>query len=257
MQIEADKQTTMKSLDQKKSCPRCGTDLSGNDCPECGHTAQIQRIDKQYVLSEISEILNFDKGIFYTLRELLLRPGLAVRKFLLEDRTRLVKPVSFIIISSLAYMFFEQFFHYEGSYIDVSSGSKNVVTVLVSWMQNNYGYANILMSVFIAIWIKLFFKKFRFNLYEILVLLFYLLGTIMLIYTVFGIFESLTGIRVLPIAGVVGILYFSWAIGQFFNNRKIASFIKGIAAYILGMVTFAFSLVGVGLFIEWIRRSIL
>ncbi|MEM6298978.1 MAG: DUF3667 domain-containing protein, partial [Bacteroidota bacterium] len=58
----------------------------------------LKRIDKAYILSEISSVLNLEKGIFYTIKELLIRPGKSIRTFIHEDRTRLVKPIVFIIV---------------------------------------------------------------------------------------------------------------------------------------------------------------
>jgi predicted tellurium resistance membrane protein TerC len=39
-------------------------------------------------------------------------------------------------------------------------------------------------------------------------------------------------------AGVVGIAYLTWAIGQFFDKKKATSYVKAFASYILGMISF-------------------
>lgn len=66
-------------------CVKCNSKMHGRFCCNCGHSQELQRIDGQYVLSEIKAVLNFDGGILYTIKELLLRPGLNIRKFILED----------------------------------------------------------------------------------------------------------------------------------------------------------------------------
>ena len=63
----------------------------------------LERIDGKYIWKEIVSVLNFDKGIFYTIKEIFLRPGKTIQEFLLYDRKRLVKPILFIIIMSLVY----------------------------------------------------------------------------------------------------------------------------------------------------------
>ncbi len=51
-------------------------------------------------------MINFDKGIFYTIKELLIRPGENIPKFIHNDRNRLVKPLIFVIVCSLIYTIF-------------------------------------------------------------------------------------------------------------------------------------------------------
>lgn len=57
------------------------------------------------------------------------------------------------------------------------------------WGKNNYGYASIIMAVFIAFWIKVFFRKYQHNFFEILILLSFLMGVGMLLFSLFGLFE--------------------------------------------------------------------
>ena len=72
--------------------------------------------------------LNFDRGILYTVRELLLRPGKTVRQFIQEDRNRLVKPIVFIIVCSLIYSLIQQVVRFEDGYVGYSF-EKNVCRV--------------------------------------------------------------------------------------------------------------------------------
>ena len=60
----------------------------------------------------------------------------------------------------------------------------------------------------------------------------------MLIYTAFGILESITKMKILQIGGIIGIVYTSWAIGTFFDKSKKLNYLKGVLAYLLGMITF-------------------
>lgn len=87
--------------EEKELCEQCQYKMTGKFCSNCGRPKQLQRIDGKYIISEISSVLNFDKGIFFTIKELLLRPGQNVHNFIHKDRNRLVKPVIFIIIHSL------------------------------------------------------------------------------------------------------------------------------------------------------------
>lgn len=214
----------------------------------------VDRIDGKYLWSEISSVINFDKGIFYTIRELAIKPGNTVREFLLHDRHRIVKPVIFLIICSLVYSIFQQRLKFEDGYISGGGFGDSAVTHIYDWIQKNYGYANILMAVFIAFWIRLFFRKYDYNYYEIIILLCFIMGVGMLIYTTFGIMESITKTRILQIGAILGFIYTAWAIGQFFDKNKKLNYLKGLIANILGMLTFYCLAVFLGLGIDLISK---
>ncbi|RZK21487.1 MAG: DUF3667 domain-containing protein [Pedobacter sp.] len=55
------------------------------------------------------------------MKELLLRPGKTVRNFLHEDRTKLVKPVIFIIVMSLMFSLIMNFLNLKFSYLNIDA----------------------------------------------------------------------------------------------------------------------------------------
>jgi hypothetical protein len=231
-------------------CKTCNIEINGNYCLNCGQALELKRIDRAYVLSEIGSVINFDKGIFYTIRELLIRPGTTIKDFIENDRNRLVKPLIFIIISSLIYTIFKEVFNFEDGYVKYIDTKKTTVTILMDWIQNNYGYANILMGIFIAFWTKLLFKKYKYNFYEILIVLCFVIGIGMLIYSVFGLLEAITHLRVLQIGGIIAFIYISWAIGSFFDKKKKKNYLKALFAYLLGMISFYVLVVLIGTLID-------
>jgi len=105
------------------------------------------------------------------------------------------------------------------------------------WVQANYGYSNILMGTFVALWLKIFFRKYDFNFFEILILLCFVMGMGMFILSVFAIIQGLTHLKVLQFGASALFIYLTWAIGQFFDGKKILSYLKALFAYILGMST--------------------
>ncbi len=48
-------------------CKKCDKEFEGNYCPNCGHPQKIDRINGRYILFEIASVLNFQKGILYTI----------------------------------------------------------------------------------------------------------------------------------------------------------------------------------------------
>ncbi len=220
-----------------------------NSCSSCGQAIKPKRIDSHFIIHEISSVLNFEKGILFTIKEVLINPKQSIRSFIDEDRNLLVKPIIFIIITSLIYTLIARLLDVESGYIEFDNREKSATTLISNWIQVNYGYANIIMGIFIAIWIKIFFRKHNYNFYEILTLLCFVMGIAMLIFSIFGILESLTKLKLMQIGGLIGIVYSSWAIGQFFGQQKI-NYIKALLSYLLGMTSFAFSVIFLGYLID-------
>lgn len=232
------------------NCVNCNSQINENFCSSCGHPAKLKRIDGHYIIHEIEHVLHFEKGILYTIRELLIRPGENVRHFISENRSRLVKPIIFIIVTSLIYTLITHFFHIEDGYIKYDEIKKSSIGDIFSWIQSHYGYSNIIMGVFISFWTKLFFKKYGYNFYEILILLCFVIGMGMLIYSFFAIFQGVTHLEIMQIGSALGMIYSTWAIGQFFDKKKTMSYAKALASYILGMITFGLFVVIIGTLID-------
>lgn len=233
-------------------CTNCKTEINQNYCPNCGRPHTLERIDGRYIVSEIGSVLNFQKGILYTIKELSLRPSRNIKAYISEDRNRLVKPIVFILITSLLYTLSVTIFQFEEGHVNPSGSIESVTLTLFKWVQENYGYANIIMAVFIGLWLKIFFRKYPFNFFEILILLCFVMGISMLIYTVFGIFQSLTHLSLIPIGATIGFIYSTYAIGQFFDKNKAISYLKAFFAYLFGMITFSLTITVIGTIIDLI-----
>ena len=219
------------------NCKNCNNELNGNYCSNCGHPVKLKRIDKSYIKNEIGQFLLFDKGFFYTIKELIIRPGQSVRAFISEDRNRLVKPITFLILTSLIYTLINYFFHIDDAYVnDIIREDKEAIEIFRQ-LRDNIGYLNLFMGFFIAFATKLFFKKYGYNYFEIFILLCFLMGIEMLINSFFGIIEGFTKIQLAYVAPVIGTLYSLWATVQFFANKPI-NYLKAFFAYIAGFLMF-------------------
>ena len=239
-----------------RKCNQCNGELSGEFCPHCGRPKTLDRINGRFILSEMASVLNFQKGILFTIKELLIRPGVNVRRFIHQDRNRLVKPISFIIVCSLIYIIAQRTLQFDDGYMNYSNldWGDSAITRIMNWISNNYGIANILMALFIAFWTKLFFRKYGYNIFEILILLYFLLGVQMLMFTVLGIAGSISGLSVLDTGSGIGIIYVCWAIARFFDGRKMINYLKGLLSYMLGMISFVFIAMVCGLLIDLITK---
>jgi hypothetical protein len=239
---------------QMNSCKKCNEPVYGNYCSNCGQPAKLKRIDRHYIFQEIGNVLNINGKILYTIKGLLASPGKMVRQFIEEDRSRYVKPIPFIIITSLIYTLVFYFFSIF-DYAQLSQMGESTVVLFLNWMQEYSGYANVMIGVFVAFFIRLFYRKSDYNIPEIFVLLCFVFGIGMLIFSVFGIFQALLHFSTIYISSLIVIAYFTWATGQFFNPQKAASYIKAFLSYILGMLAFSYLLILVGILIDIIIKQ--
>ncbi|SDG80432.1 Protein of unknown function [Pedobacter terrae] len=238
----------------KAICISCNQDIPENYCTRCGEPATLKRIDWHYIQHEIEHILHLEKGIFYTVKELLIRPGRTIHNFISNDRSRLVKPVIFVIITSLIYTLVNHFFNIEKGYFNFDQTGTAAINPINDWIQSHYGYANIILGVFLSLWLKLFFRKYGYNFFELLILLCFLQGMGMLMFTIFAAIEGITHTHLLQYSGMLFIVYFSWAVGQFFEKSKYINYLKALGVYIFGVITFTVCIFILGILIHTITK---
>ena len=74
----------MKPLsDEEHDCATCGTHYQGNYCPRCGQSASIGRYSFKNALLLFLDVWGLgNRGMFRSLRDLVLRPGYMIRDYL-------------------------------------------------------------------------------------------------------------------------------------------------------------------------------
>ena len=118
-------------------------------------------------------------------------------------------------------------------------------------------YTNLIMGVFIGIWIKIFFKKHNYNIFEIIVLLCFVLGTSLIILAIFlSIATFLKNSNIIVIFIFIAIFsnfaYIIWAVGQFFGEKKFINYIKSALTYVLGMLTYIITLTIIAYLLKYV-----
>ena len=82
------------------------------------------------------------------------------------------------------------------------------------------------------------------------------MGMGMLIYSIFGIMHGLTHYNnTMKIAGVIGFIYTTWAIGQFYEKGKVINYVKAFFAYVLGMITFTMTAKLIGTTVDLLIKN--
>lgn len=158
-------------------CLNCGHKFAGKFCNECGQKAKVKRLDWHYLVHEIPHsFLHLDKGFFYTVKEMLLRPGKVISEYLDGKRVKYFSPLTYLIllgtVSGLVYI--------NAPIIEVKSTSDPSVFFVQKFTQlfgKNYNLVVLGSIPFFAFVTWLFYRKER-NFIEISVAHFYIFGTI-------------------------------------------------------------------------------
>lgn len=241
------------------TCKTCGSTITENFCGQCGQPAKLKRIDAHYISHEIQHLLHFEKGFLHTVKELLVRPGQSIKEHITVNRNKHIKPIPFLIFTSLLYTLISHYFHlneiFKAQGPEAAALSKSSISTLFTWVEGHYGYANIMMGGLIALWIKVFFRKYQYNLFEITILLCFVMGEGMLLLSVATILAGLLNNPFLfNVVGFIIWLYAAWAIGQFFENRKLGGYFKALVAYGLGNISFYLVLIIIGVLYDLITK---
>ncbi len=239
----------------KQTCVNCISDFNGNFCSNCGHSGRVKRIDKHYVEHELLHLFHIERGFLYTAHQLFVRPGHTIKEYLAGQRFQHMKPIPFLIFASLIYTILIKLI---GVYATIGQDyikdlKDSIAGKMYTWVQTNYGYSNILMGSFVALFLYLFFKKQKYNFFEVLTMLCFIFGQGMLIYGFLSVLEKAFKIENWGYldASLIMYLYCIVAITQFYyNGQKIITFLKVTIAYFLGGAIFYIGMMITGLLLD-------
>ncbi|WP_020538647.1 DUF3667 domain-containing protein [Lewinella cohaerens] len=150
---------------------------------------QIKRISTKTIGASLLSILNLERGIFYTVWELIKNPGAAMRRYLFTNRSGFIEPMKFLVVTIPIYLFISfTFFPDSGFFAGFENGlagnqddaidpekqalTKNLISIFKE-------YANLLLLITVplaAIFTKILFRKYRLNFGEHLVINAFLYG---------------------------------------------------------------------------------
>lgn len=154
------------------NCQNCEQATTGNYCNNCGQVRELRKIDRKYVTQEFLSVVGLEKGFLFTCKELLIKPAQIIREYINENRQKITKPITFLVLTSVIYTLISRFFKTDITYNELSKeiyGDSSIADIM-NWVQNNYGYANLIMILPITLWTKFLFRKYRYNFYETFVM---------------------------------------------------------------------------------------
>ena len=73
----------LKKSSELHRCLTCGEEYQGNYCPQCGQSAKIGRYSFKNALLLFLDVWGMgNRGMFRTVRDLILRPGYMIRDYI-------------------------------------------------------------------------------------------------------------------------------------------------------------------------------
>jgi len=238
-------------------CQYCNEPIHGNYCSNCGQPEKLEKIDGHYFLQEIGNFFLINKEMLYTVKNVLINPGESVKRFIAKDRHRFVKPITFLLATSLIYTLANHFFNIgaEDYYDQTEQIEGSVLSLIFHWMLIEYpGYTDIITRFIIAFWIRIFFRKSNYNLFEIFILLCFITGITTLFLSIFIIIQGITHLKLIQISMYFLAIYLVWAIGSFYDRKKVTSYIKALLSVIAGTLMFGILIQIVAILIDFVIK---
>ncbi len=243
----------MFNIDKKMNCKNCGKIVEEKFCSYCGQNSKVGKINLSNFLNEISEsIFQINRGLFYTLKELFVRPGHSVKEFLNGKRKNHFKPVAYVLTFSTLYFLISRLVGENTWMTDLILGlskgandSENGIEIpsFLTWLSENFAYATLLLLPIFSFASYLGFLGFGRNYLEHIVLNSYATGQQAIFYSIFILLKIFIDSKYLEmIPFLISISYAFWVFWQFFiKGNRIINILRSILTYVLYLI-FSFGL---------------
>ncbi|MDR2955484.1 MAG: DUF3667 domain-containing protein [Prevotella sp.] len=219
-----------------KHCLNCNNEINGNYCSHCGQSADTFRVGTNNIVEELQYgLLHINKGLLYTIKELILRPGITVRNYISGKRVKYTKPFLFLIIAGVIYSLVFHFFHYFPME-EMNSHTTPVFDYipLYKWYSEHYSLVLLCLIPFYTLFTYWLFRGKGYNYVEHLVLFSYLTGgKIFLLLLSFPVIYLTRSVHVYQAVQIVSEIYLIWGLARFFQS---ASWLKAVPKVILSLI---------------------
>src|SRR3546814_16368746 len=94
-------------------CANCGhpvADTAQKVCPACGQPTPARRIDWRFLGQQLADgVFSMERGIAYSLAQLMLRPGHLMRDYIGGRRGRQAKPLLLLMVTAALVVFLSRY----------------------------------------------------------------------------------------------------------------------------------------------------
>ena len=238
-------------------CKNCNNEFNGKFCNNCGQKVISHRLNFKFIIEELQHFFfHTDRGILFTIYQLLIHPGHTVREYIEGKRINHTKPLVFLLVVGSIELFLYSLFKFDFNInyeLFFQNIDKNYVQEMRQMMVSFSKFTDILMSYdkylnlgllpFLAMYTYLLFKKYGLNYVEHFVINTYLLGQRLLISCAFfPVMYLYNGTNVIFLISFFSMflmmVLFCWSFRQYFIKEKALIIIKkSIVAFGLSWLT--------------------
>ena len=141
-------------------CANCGSVFSANYCPICGQKAGLGPISWRTVRQGLTMIWGMDsRSLFYSLVQLVLRPGYLISDYISGKRQVSFPPVKMVLIVTIGSMVAD--FLFGESSVDTTAEAEAdnaAMGMFIKWAEANQGWAMLVISSFMILPTWFFFR---------------------------------------------------------------------------------------------------
>jgi len=238
-------------------CKNCGNQVSGNFCSYCGQSTSTHKLNIHFILHDLQHALfHFEKGILFTAKELLTRPGNTIREFIEGKRVKHIQPLSFVILLATFYGLLYHYFIFSqfktpliGPTDDITGASGKIIT----WITDHFAFDCLILIITITLVSYVIFKKKQYNLAEHLVLNTFLIGLFLVVslslFPFAFFFGNAVTLQYSLIQQAILLVLMCWCYAQFFNYT---SKVKIIGLAFISFLIISVINLAIGYFASWI-----
>lgn len=244
-----------------ENCKNCGASVQSNYCSNCGQSTETGRINFHYLSHEIQHsILHVDRGIFYTIKELLRRPGDTIKNYLNGKRVNYFKPFAFVVIMGTIYGLTAHFFNaYPESDMmpnDVDTEISEYYKTIIEWMYGHYSLVMLALTPIAALSSYLVFRKREYNYFEHLIIYSYIVGIqIFMLLVGYIFYYSFSSIWTIATTSFFGYCYNIWVLTQVFSKTFwLKTMMQAIFSIFLALVLTIFVAILIGVFVSFFHN---
>ncbi len=246
----------MNSLSISQTCKNCGSEQIENYCCNCGQKIIEKRFSVKFFFIAILDTFNLERGLFYTFKMLLTKPGVVINDYISGKTKSYYNPLKYIILATAIYAFFvlwlKIFDHSveatnelnEMLYNDSVTENPAVIAFQQKWLELVKQFINfipLMVIPFSSLVSRRFFKSAKLFYGEHLIINSYAYGhaffiTIVLMPLVL-IFPSVA--RYFEIISAITVIsYLAYAYQQTFKCSVFKSLMGSILTYVFGLILF-------------------
>jgi hypothetical protein len=192
----------VKAENKNNECVNCNTIVEGNYCTNCGQKANQKRYTLKNLPGEfVHGFFHINSGLLFTIKELFIRPGVALRGYIAGKRVGYFNPFTFLVLIGLV-----------AGYLYTRSGIiEHVNDILlassetIDFTRKHFSFRMLMAVPSYSVMCWILFRSYRYNIAEYLVISTFLISQGFVIMIVWLLFIFL----VKPSNTVFTILYFS------------------------------------------------